>query len=43
MKTEYYNLKQIKKVGADINIIIGQRSNGKSYAVKEEMILDEAG
>ena len=40
MKKEYYNLKQIKKVGADINIIIGQRSNGKSYAVKEEMILD---
>lgn len=40
VKKEYYNLKQIKKVGANINIIIGQRSNGKSYAVKEEMLLD---
>lgn len=33
---KYYSLKNIKKVKALINIIIGQRSNGKSYAVKEE-------
>lgn len=35
---KYYSLKKIKRLNATINVIIGQRSNGKSYAVKEEVI-----
>ena len=33
MKNEYYSLKKINKLNALYNLIIGQRSNGKTYAV----------
>lgn len=33
-KLNYYSLKEILKCKADTNIILGPRSNGKSYAVK---------
>ena len=35
-KVEYYSLSKIDKKNADYNIIIGQRANGKTYAVIEE-------
>ena len=38
MKSEYYNLKKIDSKNALYNIIIGQRSNGKTYAVIEKAI-----
>lgn len=31
---KFYNTRQIDKLNADYNIIIGERSNGKSYALK---------
>lgn len=34
-KIKYYSLKNILKKNAQYNIIIGQRSNGKTYAVKK--------
>lgn len=34
MKIERYSLKNIDKLGAQFNIIYGERSNGKSYQVK---------
>lgn len=37
-KIKYYNLKRIKEVHAQYNMIIGERSNGKTYAVLEEII-----
>ncbi len=35
---EYYNISAIDSCNADYNIIFGERSNGKSYAVKEKAI-----
>lgn len=37
-KINYYNPEQLLKVDAEYNIILGQRANGKSYAVKAECI-----
>lgn len=34
--TQYYNLKKIKKKKAVYNMIFGERSNGKTYAVLQE-------
>lgn len=34
-KNEYYNLNRILKQNCDYNIIIGERSNGKTYSVLE--------
>jgi len=34
----YYDLKAIKKYNADYNLIIGERSNGKTYALLKESI-----
>ena len=36
---EYYSSKRIKKENADIYMIVGERSNGKSYEVKHEEAL----
>lgn len=33
---EFYSLSKIKALGADFNLLYGERSNGKSFAVKEE-------
>ena len=38
MRNEYYSLKKINKLNALYNLIIGQRSNGKTYAVCEQEI-----
>lgn len=38
MKNEYYSLKKINKLNALYNLIIGQRSNGKTYAVCKQEI-----
>lgn len=38
MKQKYYRLDNIKKTDAQYRILLGERSNGKSYAVKEEVI-----
>ena len=38
MKTKYYNLKKILSENADYNIIIGERSNGKTYATLEYIL-----
>lgn len=35
---KFYSLERIKKRGAEYNLIIGERSNGKTYAVKMEML-----
>ena len=35
-KQVHYNLDQIDAKGAEINIIFGERSNGKSYQVKHK-------
>lgn len=37
-KTEYYSLKKIDSKKAIYNVIIGQRSNGKTYSVVEKII-----
>lgn len=37
-RRQYYSLKPLKRVNADYNLIFGEKSNGKSYAVKEEGI-----
>ena len=34
-KSKYYSLNNILKKDAQYNIIFGQRSNGKTYAVKK--------
>lgn len=34
----FYSLDKIKKRGAEYNLIIGERSNGKTYSVKMEML-----
>lgn len=38
MRNDYYSLKKINKLNALYNIIIGQRSNGKTYAVCKQEI-----
>ena len=40
MKQNYYRLTKIDKLNAQYNILLGERSNGKSYAVKEKIIID---
>ena len=37
-KSIYYSLDRIKQTCSDINIIVGQRGNGKSYAVYKEAL-----
>lgn len=37
-KGNYYSLDKIKKHNAEFNFIIGERSNGKTYSVKMEII-----
>ena len=32
---KYYSLKKIKEKNADYNLIIGERSNGKTYSCKK--------
>lgn len=39
-KKHYYNLKKILSFNADYNIIIGERSNGKTYGVLKHCIQD---
>lgn len=36
-KIKYYSLKRIKEIGGNYRIIIGERSNGKTYAVLKEI------
>lgn len=38
MKKKYYNLKKILSCNADYNLIIGERSNGKTYGVLKHCI-----
>ena len=38
--SKYYSYKKIDKIGATYNLIIGQRSNGKTYGACKEKILD---
>lgn len=40
MKQKYYRLDKILKQNATYNILLGEKSNGKSYAVKEKVITD---
>lgn len=40
MKNKYYSLKNIKTKNARYNVIYGERSNGKTYAVDVEEILE---
>lgn len=40
MKQKYYRVDRIKKVNAEYNILLGERSNGKSYAVKEDCLIE---
>ena len=40
MKAKYYSLKKILAENADYNIIIGERSNGKTYATLEKILTD---
>lgn len=37
-KLKFYSLEDIKKIGAHYNVIFGQRSNGKTYAVLCEIL-----
>ena len=37
-KNKYYSLKKIKELHAIYNIIVGERSNGKTYAVLKEIL-----
>lgn len=37
-KQKYYRLDAIKKTGAPYRLLIGEKANGKSWAVKEEII-----
>lgn len=38
MSNDYYSLKEILKRNAQYNVIIGERSNGKTYSVEEKII-----
>ena len=35
---KYYSIKNIKKLNSEYNILLGERSNGKSYSIKEEVL-----
>ena len=37
-KQKYYRLDRIKKTGAPWRLLLGEKANGKSYAVKEEVL-----
>lgn len=37
-KRKYYSLDALKRINANYNLIFGERSNGKSYAVKNECV-----
>lgn len=37
-QNEFYTLDEIKKYNADYNMIIGERSNGKTFSVEEEIL-----
>lgn len=39
-KQKYYRIDKIKKINADYNILLGERSNGKSFAVGEELLIN---
>lgn len=39
-KEQYYDISKIASLDADYNIILGERTNGKSFAVKEKCIND---
>lgn len=39
-KQKYYSVTNIKRKNADYNLLLGERSNGKSYAVKEEVLIN---
>ena len=39
---EYYSNKKILEKNAEYNIILGERSNGKSYCIKMEQCLKKA-
>ena len=38
MKQRYYNIKNLLSKNAQYNILLGERSNGKSYATKYMML-----
>lgn len=38
MKTKYYSLKRIKEIHAQYNMIVGERSNGKTFAILDEIL-----
>ena len=38
MKRKYYSLENILKTDSEYYILLGQRANGKSYAVKEHVL-----
>lgn len=40
MAKKYYSLKNIKSTNAQYRMLLGEKSNGKSYAVKSELIED---
>lgn len=40
MKNKYYSIKNIRAKNAHYNVIFGERSNGKTYAVDCDVILD---
>lgn len=42
MKQRYYSSKKIRELDCDYNIILGERSNGKSYDVKNTVCLEDA-
>lgn len=42
MKNGFYSLDKIKKHNAEYNLIIGERSNGKTYSVKMELLKEHA-
>lgn len=39
-RQKYYNINRIKKLNCEYNMILGERSNGKSYAIKHLCIND---
>ena len=41
-KEKFYSLDKIKKHNAEYNLIIGERSNGKTYSVKMEILKKHA-
>lgn len=40
MKQKYYSIDKIKKLDCEYNILLGERSNGKSYAVKQNALIE---